>query len=195
MQVVLKKAGPYDVEWIRCPQYAGPTLLSLPRTGVLHTTEGGFDGSLAVFKRHYAPHFLISNSIIAQLTEIGLAGESLVTHNNMAIVQIEMVGFSKETPWFPDDETAKRVAAVMATCQALFALPLSHPWADGDYGRAGPNPHRTSGKWGAVAGWFAHGDVPSPDNHWDPGCLSWSRLFALAATFEPARPGTAIAAA
>lgn len=183
MQARITKAGPYNVEWIKCPQYAGAALLDLPRTGVLHTTEGEFAGALGIFRQHFAPHFLISSWMIAQLTEIGLAGESLRTHNNMAIVQIEMVGFSKEQLWYPDDETAKRVAAVMATMHTMFGVPLSHPWADGDYGRAGPNPHRKSGKWGEVAGWYGHADVPSPDTHWDPGNLQWSKLLALASTF------------
>lgn len=184
MQTILHKAGPYEVEYLKCPHYAGPSNLTVPRTGVLHTTEGGFDGSLAIFKKHYAPHFLISDSVIAQLIPIGVSGASLKQHNNIAIVQIELVGFSKETPWFPDDESAHRLGAVMATCLHLLNLPLSHPWKDGDYGRAGDNPHRHSGFYGKVAGWYGHADTPTPDTHWDPGNLQWSELFDLAKSFS-----------
>jgi hypothetical protein len=46
--------------------------------------------------------------------------------------------------------------------------------ADGDFGKAGNNPHRSSGKYGTIAGWYGHGDCPSPDTRWDPGDLEWS---------------------
>jgi len=117
---------------------------------------------------------------IAQLVQVGTIGAALVTHNNQAIVQIEMVGFSKETPWVPDDDTAAALASLMATCASEYGIPLSHPWPDGDFGKAGNNPHRSSGKFGRIAGWYGHGDCPSPDTHWDPGNLKWSVIFDMA---------------
>ena len=51
----------------------------------------------------------------------------------------------------------------MVVCEKEWGIPLTHPWADGDYGRAGDNPHRHAGKFGKVAGWFAHGDMPPPE--------------------------------
>lgn len=185
MQTILQKAGSFDVESIPCRYYAGPTNLLGPRTGVLHTTEGGFQDALDEFKQKFAPHFLISADRITQLVPIGMSGASLVTHNNAALVQIELVAFSKEQPWFPDDATAARLVAVMATCRHLFGLPLSRPFPDGVWGKYGDNPNRHANKWGVEAGWFGHGDVPNPDNHWDPGNLQWSRLFALAQGLVP----------
>ena len=92
-----------------------------------------------------------------------------------------MIGFSKETLWRPDDETAEAIAALMAVCKAEYGIPLSRPWADGVYGMArASDPHRAEGKFGHVAGWYGHGDMPSPDTHWDPGALEWGHLFALA---------------
>lgn len=184
MQTILQKAGQFDVVHIPCRAYVGPSILTGPRTGVLHTTEGGFDGALAEFKQKFAPHFLISGSVIAQLLPIGLSGASLVHHNNQALVQIELVAYSKIDAWFPDEATAERLAAVMATCYHLFGIPLSRPWADGDYGRAGDNPHRHATFWGRVAGWYGHGDVPAPDSHWDPGNLQWGKLFMMAHGIE-----------
>ncbi len=182
MEAILHKAGPYDVTYIKCPARGGPVRLTKPRMAVLHTTEGGFDGSLGIFKKHFAPHFLISPSVIAQLIPLGTSGSALKAHNIDAMVQIEMATFSKEEPWFPDDALAKRVAAVMATCCSLFGIPLTHPWKDGDWGKYGSNPHRSSGKWGKIPGWYGHIDVP--DNlHWDPGNLKWSELLKLAKTF------------
>lgn len=176
----LETAGKFTVEQIPCPHFSIPVVLSAPRTGVLHTTEGHWDDGLAVFKKHFAPHFLVGAGRIAQLVQIGTIGAALVTHNDHAIVQVEVVGFSKQTPYIFDEPTAEALAALMAICQREYGIPLAHPWPDGDYGVYGDNPHRHAGKWGVVPGWYGHGDVPNPDNHWDPGALQWSKLFALA---------------
>lgn len=173
-------AGKFAVEHIPCPHFNQPVNLAGPRTGVIHTTEGHWDDGLAVFKQHFAPHFLVGAGRIAQLVQIGGIGAALVHHNPDAIVQIEVVGFSKQELWMPDEPTSQALAALMAVCQREYGIPLTHPWADGDYGLYGDNPHRHAGKWGVIAGWYGHGDVPSPDAHWDPGALQWSKLFALA---------------
>jgi hypothetical protein len=168
------------------PHFNESVHLEAPRTGVLHTTEGGWAGSLSIFKQHFAPHFMLGFDAdaqkvrIAQLVQVGTIGAALVTHNNQAIVQIEMVGFSKKTPWLPDDETAAALASLMAACSIEYGIPLDHPWSDGDFGKAGNNPHRSSGKFGDIPGWYGHGDCPSPDTHWDPGNLEWSQLLNMA---------------
>jgi hypothetical protein len=91
-----------------------------------------------------------------------------------------MIGFSKETPWLPDDETTAAPASLMAVCASEYGIPLDHPWVDGDFGKAGKNPHRSSGKYGKVPGWYGHGDCPNPDTHWDPGNLRWSVVINMA---------------
>ena len=188
----LDQAGKFPVEHIPCPHFSIPVNLTAPRTGVLHTTEGNWTSSLAVFKQHYAPHFLLGmddsqNKVrIAQLVQAGTIGAALVTHNDHAIVQVEMIGFSKQTQWIPDDATLDALASLMAVCQHEYGIALTHPWADGDYGLYGNNPHRSSGKWGVIGGWYGHGDVPIPDNHWDPGALQWSKVFARAAAMTEA---------
>jgi hypothetical protein len=183
----LETAGRFTVEQIPCPHFSQAVDLNAPRAGVLHTTEGNWTGSLAVFKSHFAPHFLVGfdevekRVRVAQLVQIGTIGAALVTHNWLALVQIEVVGYSKETPWFFDDDTAEAVASVLATCHAEYGIPLSRPWPDGVYGMARANdPHRNGGQFGKIAGWYAHGDVPAPDSHWDVGNLQWSKLFAWA---------------
>ena len=162
---------------------------------MLHTTEGGRDGSLGVFKSHFAPHFLVGPGRIAQLVQVGTIGAALVTHNWLAIVQVEVVAYSKETPWFFDEPTAEAAAALIAVCHAEYGIPLSRPWADGVFGLARANdPHRAAGKFGRVAGWYGHGDVPAPDSHWDPGNLQWRRLFSAALAMEEAHMGPAVTA-
>jgi hypothetical protein len=112
--------------------------------------------------------------------QVGTIGTALKAHNNQAIVQIEIVGYSKEQPWLPDDETVEALASLIAVCLREYGIPLHRLWADGDFGKAGDNPHRASGKFGKEAGWFGHGDCPSPDTHWDPGNLKWSVILAKA---------------
>lgn len=204
----LDAVGKFTVEHIGgIPHFNQPVDLAAPRSAVLHTTEGStIEGAMGVFRQHFAPHFVLGKSTdggvkILQLVQIGTIGAALVTHNDHAIVQVEMAGFSKETPWLPDDETADALASLMAACQREYGIPLTHPWADGDFGLAGDNKHRSAGKWGVVAGWYGHGDCPMPDTHWDPGALEWSKIFARAAAMtdetsaapwtppaEPARP-------
>ena len=183
----LEQAGKYPIAHIGgIPHINEGVLLDAPRTGVLHTTEGGWAGSLAIFKHHFAPHFMLGLDAdvqkvrIAQLVQVGTIGAALRAHNNQAIVQVEMVGFSQEKPWLPDDDTAAALASLMAVCASEYGVPLQHPWPDGDFGKAGKNPHRSSGKYGSVPGWYGHGDCPSPDAHWDPGNLKWSVILQMA---------------
>jgi len=183
----LDQAGKFPIAKIGgIPHFNDAVLLDAPRTGVLHTTEGGWAGSLAIFKQHFAPHFMLGFDAdeqkvrIAQLVQIGTIGAALKAHNNQAIVQIEMIGFSKETPWLPDDDTVAALASLMAVCNKEYGIPLARPWPDGDFGKAGNNPHRSSGKFGNIAGWYGHGDCPSPDTHWDPGNLQWSVVLGKA---------------
>jgi hypothetical protein len=193
----IDKAGDYVVERLLVPNFSDRVDLTAPRAGVLHTTEGGWAGSLAVFHKHYAPHFVVGKSNagepggdvrVAQLAPIGVIGGACRAHNNKAIVQIEMVGFSQEELWRPDLETAKALIALMVVCRDEYGIPLVHPWPEDDWGHAGHNPHRRSGKFGTVAGWFGHQDMPDPDVHWDPGHLDWDWIFSLAKGVYDGRP-------
>ena len=198
----LDQAGQFPITHIGgIPHFNEAVPLSSPRTGVLHTTEGGWAGSLAIFKQHYAPHFMLGFDAdaqrvrIAQLVQVGTIGAALKAHNNKALVQIEMIGYSKEQPWLPDDETVAALASLMAVCKTEYGIPLNRPWLDGDFGKWGPNPHRSSGKYGTVAGWYGHGDCPSPDTHWDPGNLKWAVVLDKAKQMlvGPGAPPSALA--
>jgi hypothetical protein len=196
----LDQAGRFPIGHIGgIPHFNQDVLLGSPRTGILHTTEGGWAGSLAVFKQHFAPHFMLGFNAdtqkvqIAQLVQIGTIGAAIKANNNKAIVQIEMIGFSKETPWLPDDDTVEALASLMAVCADEYGIPLEHPWADGDFGKAGKNPHRSSGKFGTIAGWYGHGDCPSPDTHWDPGNLKWSVILGKAKQMRTGAPSSGAA--
>lgn len=186
----ITKAGKYPVAHTPCPYFKGEAVrLDVPRAGILHTTEGGWDGSMGVFRRHFAPHFVVGldshkKPAIAQLVPVGTIGAAIVTHNNLAVVQIEMVGYAQDKPWLPDAETLDALASLMLTCRDVWGIALAHPWKDGDFGRASDNPHRHSGKLGTFCGWLGHGDCPLPDSHWDPGALKYSMVFARALEIE-----------
>ncbi len=189
----LETVGKFTIEQIPCPHFSQAVDLTAPRAGVLHTTEGNWTSALGVFKTHFAPHFLLGyddvqkRTRIAQLVQVGTIGAALVTHNWLTLVQVEVIGYSKQTPWFFDDDTAEALAALLATCKAEYGIPLSRPWPDGVYGMArADDPHRNGGQFGKIAGWYAHGDAPSPDSHWDVGNLQWSKLFALASAIPHA---------
>ena len=185
----LDRAGRFSVRRIEVPFFAGQKAdLSAPRAAILHTTEGGWDGSMGVFKVHYAPHFLLGKHgtgpvEIVQMVPVGIIGAACKAHNAKALVQVEMIGFASEKLWVPDPDTLDALASLMIVCREEYGIPLSHPWAVGDYGLAGSsarNTHRASGKFGTVPGWFGHADMPDPDTHWDPGNLNWPEVFKSA---------------
>ena len=184
-------AGRFPVTQIDCPHSKKKVKLSAPRAGCCHSTEGSWSGSMSVFDRHYAPHFILgpdrqdkNNVHIAQLVPVGYIGSACKAHNNLLIIQIEIVAFSQEEPWKPNDPTCEALAELMVICEKEWGIPLSRPWKDGDYGRAGDNPHRHENKLGKVAGWFSHGDMPPPDTHWDVGNFEWSYIFKLAEAYK-----------
>ncbi len=191
LQPWIEAAGAFPVVKNPCPHYMQPIDLNAPPADVLHTTEGASEeGAESVFHSHFAPHFLVGKNthrkgvVIEQLVPVGFIGAAIRKHNELARVQIEVVGFSKETPWIFDDETLAQLSALMKVLRDLYGIPLTRPWPDGVYGRAGSTPHRNEGKFGKIAGWFGHGDVPSPDTHWDPGNLQWSKIFDRAKALD-----------
>lgn len=223
IQPWLTKAGAYPVTRIPCDTHFATSMVDLakPRAGVLHTTECNWAGAMGVFHKHYAPHFIVGVNAahlshmravamgaapsktppepsgaaeIVQMVPIGAIGAALVTDNAWAIAQIEMVGYAREELWLPEAGTLDALASLMLVLRDQLGIPLSHPWKDGDYGRYGANAHRSSGKFGTVPGWFGHCDIPKND-HWDPGNMSWSKVFAHATALDaaaktPAKPAT-----
>lgn len=180
----ISKAGSYTVEHVPCPDYAGNVDESAPAKGVLHTTEGsGIEGALAVFKQHYAPHFLVGRDTkgkvrILQLLPLGRAAAALehktTPTNSVARVQIEIVGFSKAARWLPDHEVSKALAALLGVLRLVAGISLIYF----------PNHTRDTLVWTSRSGWFGHSGVPG-NTHWDPGALDVNALFGMVATRSP----------
>jgi len=102
-----------------------------------------------------------------------------VETNSITRAQIEIAGRSREEPWSCDQATGEAVADLLATLLQAAEIPLERafpdampakPWATYDFER------RKAGKWGRVAGWYGHVEVPE-NEHWDPGALEWSKLL------------------
>lgn len=198
---IIDKAGAFPVTQVPVRHLSELVNMGSPRCGVLHTTEGHFADGKAILTKRYAPHFMLGfneqskKAEILQFVPVGFIGAALKKHNDLAIVQIEMVGFSEETAWLPGTtaknphpQTLEALCSLMLVCQNEWGIPLSHPWPDDDWGKAGFNtPHRASGKFGNTAGWFGHQDVPLND-HWDVGHMQWSKVFARCAELAASAP-------
>ena len=189
----LFRAGKYRIERFPCPHPDEDVNLAAPAAGVMHTTEGGWAGSLAVFKQHYAPHFMVGrdsmrNVRILQLVPLRKMSAALEhpdgypETNRVCRAQIEVVGYSKTTPYSFDPQVSDALAALLAQLKVDAQIPLSRPFPD----TMPPLPwsvrsfaRRHSGKWGHVPGWYGHVEVPG-NSHWDPGALEWADLLVAA---------------
>lgn len=192
MKKLLTTAGKYRVEQASCPP-TGPVDLGVPRTGVLHTTEGPFESAFAEFRTKYAPHFLVGRDKtgkvrIVQFVSLGNWAAALENHaggvetNRWAVAQIELAAHSQTTPWQADAGVTDALASLLAELHIEAGIPLSRPFPD-----AMPPPpwavesfsRRHAGKWGKVAGWYGHVEVPE-NSHWDPGAYKWANLLKAA---------------
>jgi hypothetical protein len=185
----LAQAGPYKIEHVPCPDYAGDVDTSAPAKGVLHTTEGGWDGSLGVFRQHYAPHFMVGPGRIAQLLPLGRAAAALehpagsIPTNGVVRAQIEIVGHSSHLRWVPDAKTLDALAWLMYELQEAAGIPLQH-FA----------PARNPRAFAAGTGWTDHANVPA-NSHWDVGAMDWSVVLAKAKSHGARAAANAKAAA
>ena len=157
-----------------------------PPKGVLHTTEGSWNGSMQVFKYNTGtPTFMVGRDgsqrqgvgyngrlRIAQFMPIGEMALTLkngsggVETNRDCIVQIELVAHCQWDAWLPDPETTKLLNALMQELNNRFNIPMIHSG----------NGTRSSTRWTRMAGWFGHGEVPEND-HTDPRAIRWSVIL------------------
>jgi hypothetical protein len=183
-----KTIGGRPIEHIPCPNPGAPVDPDAPPTGVLHTVEGSLESGLAVFRQHYASHFILDAGRIVQLVPLGTMAAALENHpggvetNAITRAQIEVAGNSLQAPWCCDDPTLDVVADLLATLEHTAEIPLTRPFPDelppppwAVYGFA----RRNAGKWGKVAGWYGHIEVPE-NEHWDPGAFEWTKVMAKA---------------
>lgn len=183
----LTRLGTVNVEKLPGVDFGplGPAASARPK-GIQHTTEGGFEGSLAVLRRASSPHFLIGRDKTGKLRAVQLVAlgrkAGAVEHpsgtpetNGLALAQVELVGFAQLHPWLPDPGVTDLLAHLYATLNDVARIPLQHV----------ANGNRSRAVYESGTGWFGHGDVPDqPQGHWDPGQLDYVTLFTAAAALR-----------
>jgi hypothetical protein len=204
----LAHAGAYRVERRPAPESHLVVDLSRPPAGVGHTTECSFECALRVFRRHYAPNFLVGRDRrgrvrIVQLIPLGEAGTTLrnlsggVETNRWARAQIELAAHSHVYQWQPDPGVMHAFSALLYALRDAAGIPLSRPYIDA-YTGAAVAWRRRDGKWGRTPGWFNHAEIPE-NNHWDMGGFRWRVALAgarrdaalvRAASIDRARTGS-----
>jgi predicted nucleic acid-binding protein len=100
-----------------------------------------------------------------------------VETNRIVIAQIELAGFSKTTPWLPDDGVLARLAALYWQLEQSCGIPLKRV----------ANPKRAAAKWNGAAGWLGHADVPEND-HVDPRALRYAVVLEIASGLAVRKP-------
>lgn len=178
MQKWLARVGRFRVEHVPLPYWHGNVDLSAPRKGILHTTEGStIEGALSAYRaKQFTPTFTLGRDAkgrvrILQHKPLGIMGSTLanpyggVDTNRLAVVQIELVGFSQRDPWYPEREVADALTSLMAALHWEAKIPLV--WKPC---------RRSAACWLSTAGWMGHIDVPE-NSHWDPGQLDTARLL------------------
>ena len=183
----------FQVEKHELPRSGGRPYHSMPTDGgilVIHTTEGGnVSGAISTLATKFSgPHFVVGENRIVQTRPIGVQGASLhAPENQYPVIQIEAVGLSKVTLYSLPASTHKPLVAVIAWAVKNLNVPLKRPsalWRDDCLDMPLPwasnNKRRRSGVWPNAKGIYGHVDCANqqPSNHWDPGCLSYTDLFA-----------------
>jgi N-acetyl-anhydromuramyl-L-alanine amidase AmpD len=144
---------------------------------VWHTTETerlpAYDG--------FAPHMTLDPAAgtLWQHIPLDRAARALehppgtVDTNRADCVQVELIGFARDTPSWPDTHY-ERVAALARWIEANHAVPRHSTVT------FATTPHRLADdEWLRYAGHLGHEHVPAqPDNHWDPGALRIDLVLA-----------------
>jgi hypothetical protein len=188
----LQSAGGVKVERVAVPCIGQRVDLGKPAAGVGHTVEGSFESGLAVFRQRYAPHFLVGRDRagkvrILQFCPLGEMTAALknraggVETNRWARAQVELAAFSSRTAWAPDPAVMRAFAALLYELRGAAGIPL----------RRGGDNTRSPLRWGRIAGWYNHAEIPEND-HWDMGAFRWADALKRAASFAPVvNPGHA----
>lgn len=182
----------FTVEKNELPRSGGKPYYQMPTGGgilVVHTTEGSnVAGAIATLASKFdGPHFVVGENRIIQGRPLGVQGGSLhAPENQYPVVQVEAVGFSQTHLYSLPDSTHRPLTAVIAWAVKNLGVPLQRPsalWKDDCSDMALPwaanNKRRQSGTWPHVKGIYGHVEVANqgPSWHYDPGCLSYTKLF------------------
>lgn len=161
---------------------------------VLHTTQGGWDSAMSVFRRGNSPHFLVDPAAKrkAQLISLNRAAMALwndkggiETNRAGDVIQVEIVGFSEDMHQKSDDWYRWLAVEVIRPICDAKAIP---PRITKFYGQGDGYIIATEGWVGRLdgdrfnnyAGILGHQTVGDGNDHWDPGKLPAEKLLMFA---------------
>jgi hypothetical protein len=198
------------MDWISEPVFNFPVEKNeIPRSGgrpylpnegplnlILHTTEGStVAGALATLDQNVDPsHFVVGQGRIIQLRPVNAQAAALHDPMNVSCIQVEIVGFSQEKPWLPEDDTLEPLVGLIAYLSQNLNIPLVVPYDDWvDDLSDCPLPWAANNKrrkqcaptYPKPYGVYGHIDIPNqqPSYHWDPGCLQISVILQKAQAY------------
>ena len=152
----------------------------MPRTLVLHTTEGStIAGAVATMKANRSWSNWVCDPAtggLMTLTDSERGDRSLrnlsggvETNNRPGVWQLEIVGFAANVPIYDEDwyRTLGRIIVDICNSKAIPKV-FPHPFTDdAGYGTNGAV-RLTAAQWSACEGIVGHQHVPE-NLHWDPG--------------------------
>lgn len=167
----------------------GPYDETAHRKGCIHTTEGGSLSGAEQAYRDYPPHLGYDPETRELHQYIRLDRHSLSLRgsesDDEAVIQVELVGFAADTPYWPDQWYRNVGQDVVGPLRQTVGIPdnyLQFYGPDEGIVLASPSsPIRLSdAAFRDFAGWLGHQHVPAPDEHWDPGRFNMSLALKYA---------------
>lgn len=184
-----------DLTGVEAPEVGRPYDETSHPKVCLHRTEGGgLAGAERAFAA-YPPHLGVDivKGLKHQYLPLDRCSFALkgTENDDEFVVQVEIVGFSTNTPdmtdealdWLGEEVVAPIWCALGAPVAALVAPPQGFKApSDVPYRLATPDsPLRFSlAGFRAFSGVMGHQHAPAPDAHWDPGGLRIARVLAAA---------------
>lgn len=162
---------------------------------VLHSTEGGWDGSMSVFRsRMTAPHFMADPATkrIVQMVPLNRSAYALqnqsggVETNRDGAIQVEIVGYAGRMHELSDDQLEWLGVKVVRMIVDNAPGPIRYT-APRFYGEdagftlasSSARQRMSYAEWDAFNGVCGHQHVPE-NSHWDPGKLNIDKVLRYA---------------
>lgn len=187
---------------ILIPGALGQTHLQRVTKVCWHTTEGStVEGAVAAYtQRRVPPHLTVdpARGRLVQHVPLDRAAYALHAVDQTGVIQVEIVGFARETrSWSPHwlrwlGEAV--LAPIFDTCPGIDrhqVLETRDEQTNTSPPLASPaSPIRLSrSAWDRFAGCLGHQHAPAPNHHWDPGALNLAAISAAArAALTPVPP-------
>lgn len=154
--------------------------------GCVHTTEGSTLAGAEAAYRNYPPHIGYDPIKRTKHQYVALNRYSYAFRgaesDDEYIIQIETVGFAKQTHLWSDQVYRNFAEDVIKPLEDLIGIPRTslqfHGEGEGIILANERSPIRLSAtQLRNYRGWLGHQHIPSPDSHWDPGRFLIQKSF------------------